>query len=147
MTVNTMGYCFLFFYSVSGCIVLVVIFRPWLCRPCRQYPSIVYAISIPFFLFFVSFSGYINYLLYLEITIHIISVLIFLIFPSMFALITIFGNVHRPHQQYPNIVKNSLPHVYSFVPPLPWFSGYIYISYYIWKCPRTISTVPQHSQW
>ena len=30
------------------------------------------------------------------------------------ALISIFGNVHRPCKYYSNIVKNSLHHVYSF---------------------------------
>ena len=35
-------------------------------------------------------------------------------FSSIFALITIFGNGHRPHQQCPNIVKKSSYYVYYF---------------------------------
>ena len=35
-------------------------------------------------------------------------------FVTIFALITIFGNVHRPYKHYSNIVHNSLHHVYFF---------------------------------
>ena len=37
-------------------------------------------------------------------------------FMAIFPLVTIFGNVHRPHQQYPNIVDDSLDQVYYFFP-------------------------------
>ena len=53
----------------------------------------------------------------LSITVYIMSILFFpffLIFLAIFALLTIFGNVHRPCKQYPNIVNNSLHHVCSF---------------------------------
>ena len=32
---------------------------------------------------------------------------------AIFALITILGNAHRPCKHYPNIVNNSIHHVYS----------------------------------
>ena len=35
-------------------------------------------------------------------------------FLAIFTLLNIFGNVHRPCKQYPNIVNNSLYHVCSF---------------------------------
>ena len=39
----------------------------------------------------------------------------------IFALITIFGNAHRPCEQYPNIVSNCLQHAYSFLLIIPDF--------------------------
>ena len=39
--------------------------------------------------------------------------LIFSDFQGILALITIFRNVHRPYQQYPNAINNSLDHVDS----------------------------------
>ena len=53
----------------------------------------------------------------LSITVYIMSIffsLFFSLFLAIFALLTIFGNVHRPCKQYPNIVNNSLHHVFSF---------------------------------
>ena len=50
-------------------------------------------------------------------TVYIMSILFFSFFSdflAIFALLTIFGNVHRPCKQYPNIVNNSLHHVCSF---------------------------------
>ena len=55
--------------------------------------------------------------------------------PAIFALISIFGNVHRPCKYYSNIVKNSLHHVYSF-----FFLSFLAIfveNYQIWKCAQT----------
>jgi hypothetical protein len=43
----------------------------------------------------------------LSITVHIVSV-IFPHFQTIFAWITIFRNVHSPHQHYPNTINNSL---------------------------------------
>ena len=57
----------------------------------------------------------------LSITVYIMSILFFSFFSdflAIFALLTIFGNVHRPCKQHPNIVNNSLPHVCSFFPIL-----------------------------
>ena len=39
----------------------------------------------------------------------------------IFATVTILGNARRPHKQYPNIVDNSLHHVYSFFLNFPEF--------------------------
>ena len=53
----------------------------------------------------------------LSITVYIMSILFFSFisdFLAIFALLTIFGNVHRPCKQQPNIVNNSLHHVCSF---------------------------------
>ena len=53
----------------------------------------------------------------LSITVYIMSILFFSFFSDfldIFAILTIFGNVHRPYKQYPNIVNNSLHHVFSF---------------------------------
>ena len=53
----------------------------------------------------------------LSITVYIMSILFFSFFSdflAIFALLTIFGNVHRPCKQYSNIVNNSLHHVCSF---------------------------------
>ena len=60
---------------------------------------------------------------------------------AIFILITIFGYAHRPCWQYPNIVNNSRHHVYSFSLDISWFSDYIYINYYIWKCAQTMPRV------
>ena len=103
------------------CLHFLAIF-PWVTifgnvhRPCQWHPNIVN-----------------NF--------HIISILIFPDFMAILVLITIFGNAHRPCWQYPNIVNNSLHHVYSFFLHISWFSDYIYINYYIWKCAQTMSTV------
>ena len=53
--------------------------------------------------------------------------LLFHDFSTIFAQITIFGNVHRPQQSYLNIADNSSHCVYYF----SWFWGYIHIHYYI----------------
>ena len=61
-------------------------------------------------------TDHINSALTLSMTVHIMSIIFadFLSdFQAIFALITIFKNVHRPHQQYPNTINNSLDHVYS----------------------------------
>ena len=53
----------------------------------------------------------------LSITVYIMSILclsFFSHFLAIFAPLTIFGNVHRPCKQCPNIVNNSLHHVCSF---------------------------------
>ena len=81
-------------------------------------------------LFFMIFWLYLHWLPHLEMstdhvstaatlptTVYIMSILFFLIFPdfmAIFALITILGNGHRPCKHYPNIVNNSICHVYSF---------------------------------
>ena len=54
--------------------------------------------------------------------------LLFHDFSAIFVLFTIFGNRHRPHQQYSNI---SPFYVYYFCWFFFWFSGYICINYYI----------------
>ena len=46
-------------------------------------------------------------------------------FVTIFVLITIFGNAHRPCKHYSNIVHNSLHHVYSFF--LFFFSDFLVI--------------------
>ena len=49
------------------------------------------------------------------------SILCLLLFPifsdfqAILGLITIFRNMHRPHQQYPNTINNSFNHVYSLL--------------------------------
>ena len=74
--------------------------------------------------FFLIFSLYLCSLPYLEMctdhvnstptlltTAYIMSILFLLSFPDflvIFLLITILGNAHRPHNQYPNIVDNDL---------------------------------------
>ena len=53
----------------------------------------------------------------LSTTVYIMSIFFGLFlhdFVAMFALVAIFGNVHRPCLHYSNIVNNSLHHVYSF---------------------------------
>ena len=53
----------------------------------------------------------------LSTTVYIMSILFPLFFPNfvaIVALITIFGNAHRPYKHYSNIAKNSLHHVHSF---------------------------------
>ena len=61
-------------------------------------------------------TDHINSIPTLLITVHIMSLffLTFSDFQAIVALITIFRNAHRPHQQYPNTINNSLDHVYSF---------------------------------
>ena len=116
-----------------------------------RLPTTVYITSI---LFVFIFRLYLPELLYLDMhTDHvndtltlltmvcIISILIFPYFIAIFTSITIFGIVHRPSQQYLNIVNNSLHHVYFFL-DIPWFSDYIYIDFYIWKCAQTIQHYP-----
>ena len=56
----------------------------------------------------------------------------------IFASVTILGNAHRPCKQYPNIVDNSLHHVYSFFPEFSWFSCYLSINCHIWKCAHSM---------
>ena len=58
----------------------------------------------------------INSTLTFSMTVHIMSIIFadfFSDFQAIFALITIFRKVHRPCQQYPNTINNSLDHVYS----------------------------------
>ena len=45
---------------------------------------------------------------------RVYSSLFFPDFVTIFVVITIFGNAHRPCEHYSNIVHNSLHHVYSF---------------------------------
>ena len=103
-----------------------------------------------FFWFFLIFQLYLHKLPYwemhknhinstptLSITVHIVSV-IFPHFQTIFAGITIFRNVHRPHQHYPNTINNSLDHVYSFFSDFSQFFSYIHINYYIWKGAQTM---------
>ena len=44
---------------------------------------------------------------------------------TIFSPITIFGNAHRPCKHYPNVVHNSLHHIYSFF--LFFFSDFLAI--------------------
>ena len=60
----------------------------------------------------------------LSTMVYIMSFLFFSFFPDFLAIftsITTLGNVHRPCKQYPNIVTNSLHHVFSFFPFFPDF--------------------------
>ena len=57
-------------------------------------------------------------------------------FQAIFALITIFRNVHRPHQQYPNTINNSLDHVYSLV------SDFSYWVPSLEKCTDHVKSTP-----
>ena len=60
----------------------------------------------------------------LSITVYVMSILFFSFFSdflAIFTLLTIFGNVHRPCKQYPNIVNNSLHHACSFFLSFPDF--------------------------
>ena len=73
--------------------------------------------------------------IYHELTIVVTKRLGEILTPAIFALISIFGNVHRPCKYYSNIVKNSLHHVYSF-----FFLSFLAIfveNYQIWKCAQT----------
>ena len=57
----------------------------------------------------------------LPTTVYIISILFLFFFPNflaIFALITIFGNVHRLYKRYANIVNNSVYYFSSFFPDL-----------------------------
>ena len=58
-------------------------------------------------------------------------------FLGMLTSVTIFGNAHRPCKHYSKTFNNSLHYIYSLVSCLSSFSGYIYMSYYIWKCAQT----------
>ncbi|KIJ99814.1 hypothetical protein K443DRAFT_101506 [Laccaria amethystina LaAM-08-1] len=72
--------------------------------PCKHYSSIVN-------------NNHVNTTPKLSTIVYIRFISFFSFFPdflTIFALLTIFGNVHRPCKQYPNIVNNSVHHVYSF---------------------------------
>ena len=64
-------------------------------------------------------------------------------FVTIFALITIFGNAHRPCKHYPNIVHNSLHHVYSFF-PLFFLIFWLYLHYlpYLEMCTDHVNNTP-----
>ena len=64
-------------------------------------------------------------------------------FVTIFVLITIFGNAHRPYKLYSNIVNHSLNHVYSFFP----FSSlifwlYLHYSPYLKMCTDHVNSTP-----
>ena len=63
-------------------------------------------------------------------------------FLGMLTLVTIFGNAHRRCKHYSKTFNNSLHYIYSLVPCLSSFSGYISMSYYFWKCAQTMSMAP-----
>ena len=149
-------YCSLFFADFVTIFVVITIFEN-AHRPCKHYSNIVHNslhhVYSFFSLFFLIFWLYLHYLPYLEMCtdhvnstpilstmVYIMSFLFFSFFPdflAIFASITTLGNVHRPCKQYPNIVTNSLHHVFSFFPFFSWFSGYIYVDYHIRKCAQT----------
>ena len=64
-------------------------------------------------------------------------------FVTIFALITIFGNAHRPCKHYSNIVDNSLHHIYSF---FLFFFGFfwLYLHYlpYLEMCTDHVNSTP-----
>ena len=51
--------------------------------------------------------------------------------------------MHRPCKQYPAL-STTVYIVSIFSLFFPWFSGYICITYHIWKCAQTMWMVPQH---
>jgi hypothetical protein len=135
---NSVHYVSSFFPDFLAIFGLITIFGT-VHRPCKQCHNIVDNSSCLFFFspFFLIFWLHFHYLPYLEMcTDHVNSTLtrsphhshFFLILSlffigklTIFALLTIFGSVHRPCKQCPNIVKNSLHHVYyyfSFFPEI-----------------------------
>ena len=127
-------------------------------RPYKQYPKIVNNTVYYFSSFFLIFSYIcINYYIWkcaqtVNTTHNIVKnslnhdhslFLFFSDFLAISTLLTIFGNVHRPCKQYPSTVNSSL-HCVFFLKNSPWFSGYVCITYHIWKCAKTMWTVPQH---
>ncbi|KIJ92933.1 hypothetical protein K443DRAFT_112834 [Laccaria amethystina LaAM-08-1] len=72
-------------------------------RPCKHYPNIVN-------------NNHVNSTPTLSITVYIMSILfvsIFSDFLAIFALFTIFGNMHRPYKQYPNNITT--PSLFCFL--------------------------------
>ena len=119
-TVNTMSIPFFPFLCVTfGYIVLVTIFRD-VHRPCRHYSK--------------TFNNSLDYIYSF--------VLCLFDFLGMLTPVTIFGNPHRPCKHYSKTFNNSLHYIYSLAPCLSTFSGYIYMSYYLWKCAQTMSMAP-----
>ena len=64
-------------------------------------------------------------------------------FVTIFALITIFGNAHRPCKHYSNIVYNSLHHVYScFLFFFLIFWLYLHYLPYLEVCTDHVNSTP-----
>ena len=101
------------------CLHFLAIF-PWVTifgnvhRPCQWHPNIVKNFHIIFILILWLYSSWLPYLemrtdhvdstLTLSTTVYTMSILFLLIFPdflTIFISVTIFGNVHRPCQEYP----------------------------------------------
>ena len=118
---------FLIFYHFLTTFTLITILRN-VHKPCKHYPNIVNNSLHHVYSFFPDFSwfsGYIciNYHIekcaqtmscYLTIVIYHVY-FFFLISPNflaIFALVTILENAHRPCNQCPNIMPNSLHHPY-----------------------------------
>ena len=59
-------------------------------------------------------------------------------FLAIFALLTIFGNMHRPCKQYPILSTTICIMSLLFFSFFSWFSGYIYVDYHIRKCAQTM---------
>ncbi|KIK07038.1 hypothetical protein K443DRAFT_31707, partial [Laccaria amethystina LaAM-08-1] len=66
--------------------------------------------------FFQFFWLYLHYLPYLEICTDHVNTTPKMSTITIFALLTIFGNAHRPCKHYPNIVNNGVHYVSSFFP-------------------------------
>ena len=86
-------------------------------------------------------TDHVDSTLTLSTTVYTMPILFLLIFPdvlTIFISITIFGNVHRPCQEYPtlSITVSSFFFWFFFK-----FSGYICINYHIRKCTQTMPTV------
>src|ERR1700749_3466306 len=64
-------------------------------------------------------------------------------FVTIFALITVFGNAHRPCKHYSNIVDNSLHHIYSFFLFFFWIF-WLYLPYlpYLEMCTDHVNSTP-----
>ncbi|KIJ90974.1 hypothetical protein K443DRAFT_115791, partial [Laccaria amethystina LaAM-08-1] len=71
-------------------------------RPCTPYPNIVN-------------NNHVNSTPTLSTTVYIMSIIFLPFFPdfvAIFALLSIFGNPHRPCKQYPNNI--TIPSLFSF---------------------------------
>ena len=91
------------------------------------------------------FQLYLHKLPYLEMcTDHVYS-FVPLFSLAIFLLATLFGNVHKPHQQY--LYMSMIVYIISIIfSALSWFFNYICTNYHIWKCAQTTSIIPQHCQ-